>query len=333
MKRLLLLLGAGLLAWTCGGGSQAGNGNPMTPTPNVPTPAPTATALVFSTSPVALEQLRFIIPLGNLNPPGHTIPTDHIYFYFADPAFESPTVRRTDFFAPADGVVTDVIDNGAGADRKVRLQATSSIAYYVDHLIPSVSLARGAQVTAGQRLGTTGGAFGIDLGVVNDAVTLPGLINPSRYGIDTLHADAPLKYFAEPLRSQLYAKVRALAPESGGKIDFDVPGRLSGNWYGQTDQAPLAFAYDTFDPNAVRISMSSGLALAPGVFEIGTGEPQPKDVSVASGPVVYSLMRGSTAFGHMRIEMQADQQTRVEVFTPASASAAAFTAAAKVFVR
>ena len=43
---------------------------------------------------------------------------------------------------------------------------------HIDHLIPSVALARGMTLTAGQVLGTTGSAYGIDLGVINDTLTL-----------------------------------------------------------------------------------------------------------------------------------------------------------------
>ena len=34
----------------------------------------------FTTYPVDFERIRSITPLGNLNPPGHTFPTDHMYF-------------------------------------------------------------------------------------------------------------------------------------------------------------------------------------------------------------------------------------------------------------
>ena len=36
--------------------------------------------LVFSHSILAIEEISNILPLGNLNPPDHTFPTDHIYF-------------------------------------------------------------------------------------------------------------------------------------------------------------------------------------------------------------------------------------------------------------
>ncbi len=35
----------------------------------------------LTVSPMALSDIREIAPLGNLNPPGHVFPTDHIYFY------------------------------------------------------------------------------------------------------------------------------------------------------------------------------------------------------------------------------------------------------------
>ena len=78
-------------------------------------------------------------------------------------------------------------------DVKLSVRVTTSITYYIDHLIPEVPLARGTRVTAGQRLGTTGSVFDIDLGVVNEGLTLPGFVNPARYpNMGMVHTDAPL---------------------------------------------------------------------------------------------------------------------------------------------
>ena len=55
--------------------------------------------------------------------------------------------------------------------------------------------------------------------------------NPARYSRETLYGDGPLKYFEEPLRSQLYAKVDRDGSERDGRIDYDVKGTLSGNWF------------------------------------------------------------------------------------------------------
>lgn len=35
----------------------------------------------FTTSPIALDDFLAITPLGHLNPPAHTFPSDHVYFY------------------------------------------------------------------------------------------------------------------------------------------------------------------------------------------------------------------------------------------------------------
>ena len=40
-----------------------------------------------------------------------------------------------------------------------------------------------------------------------------------------------LKYFTEPARSTLYAKVGREGSDKDGKINFDQAGRLAGNWF------------------------------------------------------------------------------------------------------
>lgn len=296
--------------------------------------------LVFTASPIGLDRIRWIHPLGNLNPPGHAIPTDHIYFYFADPeARESPDARRSEFFAPGSGTVTTVL-GGVGVESKVFIRQTSTFVYYIDHLILSAPLTRGSVVTAGQLLGTTGSAYGIDLGVINDAVNL-NFIVPSHYIPDTLHADAPLKYFEEPLRSQLYARVERLGSEKDGRIDFDVPGRLSGNWFIGGVQAVLSFAYDTYDPSQVRISTARGNPQ--GVFSIAAGDPLPREVSPSSGIVRYTLKRAITGrprftfadsgvIGYMLVQMTDDMRIRMEMF-PAGTPPTEFTSGVGVYTR
>jgi len=316
------------------------------PGPSAPTATPStgvtvgSAPLVFSVSPIDVAEIRWITPLGNLNPPAHALPTDHIYFYFAHPdRGEQPAARRTPFLAPGNGTVLDTFTSASIPDVKVFIRVNPTMTYYVDHLIPDAPLARGTPVTAGQRLGTTGTAFAIDLGVVNNGLTL-GFVNPSRYAQgDSLHADAPLKYFEEPLRSTLYAAVQRLGDDKDGKIDFDVAGRLSGNWFAQSGPATLAFAYDTYDPSRVRISVTSGFILS-GVFAIADGEPDPREVAVSAGKVRYTLSRAITGptpsgggpLGRMLVQLLDDQRIRAEIFRMTD-NADDFTSAARVFVR
>lgn len=313
MRRLIWLLLTAAVA-ACGSKS-----SPAAPSPTDSIPAAPPGTLVFRTSPIDQSAIRWITPLGNLNPPAHSIPTDHIYFYFADPdAAESPTVRRAEFRAPGAGTVTTVLGS-VGAESKIFIRQTATFSYYLDHLILSVPLVRGSTITAGQVLGTTGTAYGIDLGVINESLTL-NFIVPSHYIGDTIHADAPLKYFEEPLRSQLYARVQRIGADLDGKIDFDVAGRLSGNWF-VGPNAVVAFAYDTYDPSRVRVSTGAGSMQ--GVFGIAADDPLPADVSPRSGRVRYTLSRAVTGptkpgtgglAGYLLVEMTDDTHLRMETF-------------------
>ena len=326
-----------LAAWTVGGcgggGSSQGWTGPISPGDGFPTGA-----VSFRSSPIDLGAIQWITPLGNLNPPGHTLPTSHIYFYFANPdAGESPVAKRVPFAAPGDGTVTTLL-GGLGAESKLFVRQTSTFTYTIDHLILTVPLAQGSKVTAGQVLGTTGSAYGIDLGVINETMTLP-FVNPSRYGWDMLHAEAPLKFFDEPVRSQLYAKVERLGPDLDGRIDFDIAGRLVGNWFfGAGDAFPLVFTYDTYDPSQVRIAVNTGPVQ--GVFSVAATDPLPRDVSVASGKVLYTLRRGITGLrrpnpailGFMLVQMIDDSRVTEEMFAPSSPPTD-FTGNARTFSR
>jgi hypothetical protein len=62
-----------LLLPSCGGGGGGSNGggNGLPPGPGT-----------FSVSPIEVAAITNLEPLGAMNPPGHTIPTDHVYFYY-----------------------------------------------------------------------------------------------------------------------------------------------------------------------------------------------------------------------------------------------------------
>ncbi len=66
---------------------------------------------LFGTSPVALEDIIALIPLGNLNPPSHTFPTDHIYISMrrSDVIDPASAPARVDLYAPGDMWITSVV--------------------------------------------------------------------------------------------------------------------------------------------------------------------------------------------------------------------------------
>jgi len=294
----------------------------------------------FTASPMDPAFVEFIAPLGNLNPPGHTLPTDHIYFYYR---LLNPSAPARVVLAPADGTVQTVI-TGNNVEVKLLILAASPCTYYLDHVVPDAAIVQGVAIKAGQRVGMTnpsGASFGIDLGVFSDAVTVP-FANPSRYSSESLHGDSPIKYFSEPLRTQLYALVRRSSGDRDGTFNYDVAGRLIGNWFAESvpvsaSQSPenwalhLAFAYDNFDPAVMRVSSGGALGFV-GTPTFAAGPPNPADVSVASGKVVYRLVNSGAPFGVLIVQMTAPDRVRVE-YQPGDRPDADFTDAARTYVR
>jgi len=326
----------------CHGGNGPGgpSGTASSAPNNNPFSLPAGT-LAFHAAPISPSAVRFITPLGNLNPPGHPTPTDHIYFYYAAPDTSDTIIgRRTEVFVPAAGVVSFVI-GGQNVESKVMVSVTSTMWYYLDHVVPDIPVAVGTRFTDGQHLGFTGTtAYAIDLGVINFGLTHPGILDTAKYVDETIHGDAPLKYFDEPLRSQFYSQVQRIGGDLDGKYDFDVAGHLSGNWFNDPGGTfAISFAYNTYDPSQVRLSFG-GLPLV-GVYSIGPGEPDPANVTVATGAVRYTLTTSRTGLplpgfsptvGTVLVQMLTDSRIEIESFVGTLGSAT-FTSNAKFFVR
>lgn len=345
MYRVLPLLASMLLA--CGGGKvnpTVGNGLPPGPG-------------TFTTSPIDPAAITNLEPLGAMNPSGHTIPTDHVYFYYI-PINPSPVNANglnglngpwpvLPVYAPGSGKLTWMIDSsGPNTDVKALFEMTGDFSYYLDHLILDPGIGVGTTVTAGQRIGQTGPYSGaVDLGVVYTAQSLPGFVNPARYEGQTLHTDSPYKYFTEPLRSQLYAKVRRSSTDKDGRIDYDVRGRLIGNWFHESvavsqSMMPtawakqLAFCPDSNDPSQLRVSIGGYCGLL-GKWKPSPGDPDFAQVGVANGKVAYRLLYlgDNSRAGLMLVQLLDETRLKVQVFPGNSADTAAFDASALIYSR
>jgi hypothetical protein len=99
-----------------------------------------------------------------------------------------------------------------------------------------------------------------------------------------------------------YAKVERSVRDKDGKIDFDVPGCLVGNWFLEglvvhasmrgtpsVWEKQLAFVYDVRQANAIRISIGGAIAPA-GAYRVAAGAPDPATVSPAAGKVRYEIV-------------------------------------------
>jgi hypothetical protein len=269
------------------------------------------------------EDLRFIQPMGLVSD-GHVTPIDHQYYAPIDMATPPD---RYDVMAPADGAIVSIQRRAqyigdrvpAGAkevpDYRVFIELSCSFWVYYDlmtALAPDVAaqagdVSRGTvfvriPVRAGQVIGKVGGRT-LDVGVVNADVTLPGFLVPEHYEREPwkIHTVDPFDYFAPPLREALLAKNLRTVPPYGGKIDFDVDGRLAGNWFargtnGYAGADPqrswaghLSFVYDYLDPSKVRVSIGTFKGRARQFGVVGNA-PDPASVGPETGIVKYTLV-------------------------------------------
>ena len=98
-----------VLATACNKGSPDGPGSNCVNgvSPFTDTPAPKNGIAQFTVVPVAPAPGLSLTALGNLNPPGHVLPTDHVYFYATDlskPA-PSPVTATRNVYMPATGAM------------------------------------------------------------------------------------------------------------------------------------------------------------------------------------------------------------------------------------
>jgi hypothetical protein len=162
-------------------------------------------------------------------------------------------------------------------------------------------------VKAGDLIGYTGlpTAYGIDVWVEDDDLTLTGFINPAQYTAAEAwktHMADLFDHTQEPLRSQLLGLDERDATPRWGKIGYDIDGKLVGNWfrvgsggYGGLNtmnegywDGHLAVVYDGNDPGWVDVSFGNYQG-APRQFAVVGNSPDPASVAESTGLVRYEL--------------------------------------------
>ena len=331
---LLCLAGCG----TQGGSGGGGGGSLSLFDTSLP-----AGVISLEVSPVASDSYEYIVPLGNLNPSDHTLPTDHVYFTHDDATETIPV------YAPAGGKILDIytFSYGAEHDNRLTIGVKSAYSYYLIHLVADSSFKKGDTVTAGQQLGVASKhAAAVDLGVLNRNSPQP-FINTDHYVTMNIYSDAPLGYYVEPVKSQLYATVRRLGSDKNGKFCYDQTGKLIGGWFltGVTSAditsgtavgtKEIAFAYDNYDPNQIMIS-AGGTVFGKGVYYVQNGAVDPANVTTASGKTTYKLYLASSEAnrtGLMIVEMTAADHVKIEATTDMTLETMDFSGAAYNYVR
>ncbi|PIY79980.1 MAG: hypothetical protein COY80_05295, partial [Candidatus Pacebacteria bacterium CG_4_10_14_0_8_um_filter_42_14] len=167
--------------------------------------------------------------------------------------------------------------------------------------------ARGLNVSIkeGQQIGRIGGQT-LDFAVWDMDVKLTGFIIPEHYEGEAwkIHTADPLNYYADELKTKVLSKyVRTTEPVSG-KIDYDIDGKLVGNWFLEGTggyiskgneggkeywKGHLSLVYDHFDPTSIVISMGDygGKEMQ---FGVKGNKPDPATVDTATGLVKYEIV-------------------------------------------
>lgn len=200
----------------------------------------------LTTLPMRMEDFSMIIPYG-LVVGDHVTPIDHQYF---SPAiFRSPR-DKYEVRAMADATIVDIQPRvrPEGTEYRFVFSISCKLFYYYD-LVTSLSPDIKAEfdkasgsfnkqvnipVKAGQLIGRIGGQT-LDFAVWDMDVTLKGFVVPNHYMGERwkIHTVDPLDYYTENLKKLALSKYIRTIPPVSGKIDYDIDGKLVGNWFVQ----------------------------------------------------------------------------------------------------
>jgi len=269
----------------------------------------------LGTSPIALENLELIEPMGKVTG-SHVTPVDHQYWYPVS-AFVSDNYGPFEIYAPADGTIVHVGYFEDQGDYRVLIEHSCGLSTIFIHIttltdeVLSRTKMKGEgylysrinlPIKEGEVIGWVS-RRSFDFSVHDENVMLPGFVVPEHYQVEPwkVHTVDAFDYFKEPLRSQLLEKnLRTVGP-FGGKIDYDIDGRLVGNWfkentdgYGGTAEpywsGHLSVAFDHIDPTQIRVSIGDFDGESKQFGVKGNG-PDPRDIGVEAGMVKYELVQ------------------------------------------
>ena len=200
-----------------------------------------------------------------------------------------------------------------GEDFRVIIQHTctiSSIYIHIDFLSEKIAKYILGKEYVGVRIPVEAGEFigyyatNVDYNVVDEEVTLQGFVVPEHYEGEPwkIHVPDTYEYFNEPARSEIIAKSLRTAEPISGKIDYDIDGRLVGNWFLEGTNGysgidlerywigHLAIAYDAYDPDRIVFSIGNYEGKDSKQFGVKGNSPDPASISVSDGLVTYELV-------------------------------------------
>ncbi|HLD25962.1 MAG TPA: hypothetical protein VJC05_02900 [Candidatus Andersenbacteria bacterium] len=350
----------------------------------------------LDTFPIDPDAIELIVPMGRVQD-SHVTPTDHQYIIPKGATGTSLVTSNPKMYqikAPADGYIINIelfkepveqaYRGGEYADNYLVIFEHSCNWYtrliHIDTLSDNVLAGFEFEnphdphpfaqtriaVKEGEVIGTVG-PHSFDFQIMDVTNQNKNIVSPdnidhfSSYTVDTFD------YVTNALKEKLLSKNLRRKPPLGGKIGYDVPGTLAGNWFkvgrnkNQREEYwtnNLSIVYDHLDDSQIRISLGdyNGFSQAYGVRG---NAPDPTEVTKNSGPVSYELLlfeyvdqRGQRwdqihfvpnltaknideARGVVLLELQNDDTLKVEVFPQATSTqqVSGFTARAVTYER
>ena len=212
---------------------------------------PECADVLYTHLPVNLEEIESINPIGNVDPPGHTIPTNHMYMHLFQQNTQTtivPLISPADIWITniqaSEGVTMDPIDY------TIYFAVCKDVTGYYNHVkevSPEIQkiiddecngklpdnnkcfVQTLSPVEAGTQIGGVGRLQGnFDFGTM-DFRTNNGLDNPERYATRTKHIQCPIDYYDKSNKEKLEGLL--LSDGYCGKVFHDVPGTIKGNWF------------------------------------------------------------------------------------------------------
>lgn len=292
--------------------------------------------LSFTVLPVPASAIMAATPLGNVNPPSHTVPSDHVGIYLngtgvtlsSPAALRVTEVKSTQYLSsPFRAGLSDyaITASGCGNHRislghiqtvvpKIQDHVGTNCDTYstADETVKACRNSTDISLTAGETIGTVGGATApaFDFGVYQTGHS-NGFVNPGRYSDLSITAVCPYDPFTPDLRSQIDSRIGfalPFTPASGesprcGTLNVDVAGTARGVWVLQSN--PVNQSGDETPFLALMphpLYPESGQAISAGSSSLadfgGTGLPLSKFPVTAAGRVNRAF-RDVTADGQI----------------------------------
>ncbi|MBI2990394.1 MAG: hypothetical protein HYY51_04410 [Candidatus Magasanikbacteria bacterium] len=276
--------------------------------------------------PLAPENIELLVPMGRVQD-SHVIPTDHQYVIpkgTKDTSIITDSPRLYEIKAPADGYIINIelfrepvekaYRGGDYADNYLVLFEHSCNWYtrliHIDTLSekvlgsfafdnpsdPHPFASTRIKVKEGEVIGTVG-PHSFDFQIMDFTNQDKGIISPDNIDFFSSYTVDTFDYINDTLKNELLPKNIRTRPPLGGRIAYDIPSKLIGNWFriGRDKNnreeywtENLSIVYDHIDESQIRVSFGNYNGY-PKAYAVRGNTPDPASIDKNFGLVKYEL--------------------------------------------